>query len=157
MVNAAPVAAATVERRRLAGERGASEVFMLLMIIPLLLFAGLAYDAGMAFTARRSATNTAAAAARAGADQVEEDIIYLTGETLLDRGEAESVARNFVANAGAQTLGFNVGVGLAGTSFGEEVYVRVGVQHETVFLRFIGMDTLSLTGEAFAAVRDQGS
>ena len=79
MVNSAPVAERTGRRRRLARERGASEVFMLLMIIPLLLFAGLAYDAGMAFTARRSATNTAAAAARAGADQVEEDIIYLTG------------------------------------------------------------------------------
>ena len=74
-----------------------------------------------------------------------------------DRGEAESVTRDFVANAGAQTLEFDVGTGLAGTSFGEEVYVKVGLQHETVFLQFIGMDTLSLTGEAFAAVRDESN
>ena len=47
-------------RRGSQRERGASELMMLIFMIAIIGFAGLAYDAGMAFNARRQATNVPA-------------------------------------------------------------------------------------------------
>lgn len=132
-------------RRDFRSERGASEGFMIMMMVALLAFAGLAYDAGMAFNARREATNIASSAARAGADEIDTNILYAFGRTVLDTGPARSTARNAVITAG----GNPVEVSIRGP---QEIFVRVERTHTTVFLGAIGIDSFEVEGEAIARV-----
>ena len=128
-------------------ERGASEIFMLMMMITMLAFAGLAYDAGMAFNARRAATNAASSAARAGAMEVDENYLYTTGLPRLE-SSATSVARNWAENEGMTVLDVDVENWV-------EVYIEVEAVHETTFLQVIGIDTLEVRGEARAMAQSR--
>lgn len=133
-------------------ERGASEVFMLVMMTALLAFAGLSYDAGMAFNARRQAANIAASAARDGADAVSTDALYSEGVPRLSNGangsSAESVAAQAV-NATDATL-----LEVYRTS-DFELFVRTEIVHETTFLKIIGLGSLTVEGEATAVVESR--
>lgn len=122
-------------------ERGASELFILLMMTTMLAFAGLAYDAGMAFNARRHANNVASAAARAGANEVETDALYTTGIPLLDHSNATAAARNRVTLAGLTVLETEVEMGI-------QMRVKVQATHETTFLQVIGIGSLTVEAEA---------
>lgn len=127
-------------RLRTPSERGASEVFMVMLMITMLAFAGLAYDAGMAFNARREATNAATSAARAGALEVDENYLYTTGLPRLE-SSAESVARNWAENLGMDVIEVDVENWV-------EVYIEVETEHQTTFLQVIGIDSLDVRGEA---------
>jgi len=122
-------------------ERGASELFILLMMTTMLAFAGLAYDAGMAFNARRHANNVASAAARAGANEVEPDALYTIGIPLLDESNAVNAARNRVALDGLTVLEADVEMGV-------QMRVKVQATHETTFLQVIGIGSLTVEAEA---------
>lgn len=121
-------------------ERGASEIFMLMMMITMLAFAGLAYDAGMAFNARRAATNAATSAARAGALEVDENYLYTTGLPRLENS-AESVARRWAEDRGMTVLDVDIENWI-------ELYIEVETEHQTTFLQVIGIDTLDVRAEA---------
>lgn len=134
-----PTPRETTNRTR--SDRGASEVFILLMMTTMLAFAGLAYDAGMAFNARRHATTVAASAARAGANEVEPDALYTIGIPMLDRSNATDAARNRVDLAGLTLLEARVENGI-------EMHVRVRAAHETTFLQVIGIGSLTVEAES---------
>lgn len=135
--------------RRFCGDRGAGEMFLIILMTSLIGFAGLAYDAGMAFNARREAVGVAGAAARAGADEVDETWLYLTGQPSLDAGEATSAARNFALNHGADTAQASV----PGTApFQFQIQVRVTKTHNTQFLRLFGVSQFQVEGRATANV-----
>lgn len=136
-----PVEATRTSRGPSRRDRGASEVFILLMMTTMLAFAGLAYDAGMAFNARRHANNVAAAAARAGADQVETDALYTVGVPLLDVSDATAAARQRVALDGLTVLEADVANGV-------QMRVRVQATHNTTFLQIIGIGSLTVEAEA---------
>jgi len=121
-------------------ERGASELMMLAFMTVLLAFAGLAYDAGMAFNARRQASNIAHSAARAGANQVETDALYTVGLPLIDESKARRAVRNHVQASGL-TLIKNDASGLRMT-------VKVQAEHETTFLHIVGIPTMTVEAEA---------
>lgn len=121
-------------------ERGASELFALILLVAMLAFAGLAYDAGMAFNARRAATNTASAAARAGALEIDENFLYTTGLPVLE-SSATDVARAHVHAEGLRVLEVDV------QNF-VQVYVKVEATHQTTFLQVIGIGSLTVEGEA---------
>ena len=129
------------------GERGASELFALILLVAMLAFAGLAYDAGMAFNARRDATNAASAAARAGALEVDEDYLYTTGLPVLE-SSATDVARAHVYSEGLRVLEVDV------RNF-VEVYVKVEATHQTTFLQVIGIGSLTVEGEARAMAQSR--
>ena len=120
------------------------------MMVALVSFAGLAYDAGMAFNARREATNIASSAARAGADEIDTDILYAFGQTVLDAGPARSTARAAVHTAGGRPLEVRV-------RNPREIYVRVERTHTTVFLAAIGIDSFEVEGEATARVEGRAN
>jgi len=144
MVSASPSSTSVTSKPVTARERGASEIFMLVLMTALLAFAGLAYDAGMAFNARRDATNLAASAARAGANQVSVDALYEDGVARLDdsaAGTAEQAIRDQVDEVRAYELS------------DDELLVEVDIEYETVFLQIIGINSLSLQGEATARVQ----
>ncbi len=128
-------------------ERGATELFMLILLVSMLAFAGLAYDAGMAFNARRAATNAASAAARAGALEVDENFLYTTGLPRLE-GSAEGVARSRAEADGMRVLESEV------RNF-VEVYVKVEATHETTFLQVIGIGSITVEAEAKAMAQSR--
>jgi len=68
-----------------ASERGAVDIWMLLMLSLLIAFAGFALDMGMLFNTRREATNVAAAAARAAANEVDPNSLYDDGVSRQNR------------------------------------------------------------------------
>lgn len=113
----------------------------MLMMITMIAFAGLAYDAGMTFNARRHATNVAASAARAGANEVETDALYTIGIPLIDESNANSAARRTVDAAGLTVLE-------AGVRNGVEMHVKVQATHETTFLQIIGLDSFTVEAES---------
>ncbi len=132
-------------------ERGASEGLILMMLATLVGFAGLAYDGGMVFNARRDANNMAATAARAGANVIDIDAFYDTGKAEIHPDGTD------VAWAAVQTAG---GVPLEATISGEineRILVRVQTEYETAFLKFFGIGTFTIEGEYMALVsRDVG-
>lgn len=128
-------------------ERGATELFMLILLVSMLGFAGLAYDAGMAFNARRAATNAASAAARAGAQEIDENFLYTTGVPRLERS-AEGVARSQAEADGFRVINSEV------RNF-VEVYVKVEATHETTFLQVIGIGSITIDAEAKAMAQSR--
>ena len=135
----------------LSRERGASEGLILMMLATLVGFAGLAYDGGMVFNARRDANNMAATAARAGANVIDIDAFYDTGKAQI-HPDGTGVAWQAVETAG--------GVPLEATISGEideRIFVRVQTEYETAFLKFFGIGTFTIEGEYMALVsRDVG-
>jgi len=77
-------------------ERGMVTAFVVGVVFALLLAAGLVYDGGAVLAARRAADNRAATAARAGAQALDVDELYRTGNVQLDAGAAENAARSIV-------------------------------------------------------------
>ncbi|MEZ5230977.1 MAG: Tad domain-containing protein [Acidimicrobiales bacterium] len=65
-------------------ERGSVTVFTVVMTVALLFMAGLVFDGGQILNARRVAANIAESAARAGAQELDEDAARGTGATTLD-------------------------------------------------------------------------
>lgn len=130
--------------RRFRGDRGSGAFFMLLMMPVLVGFAGLAFDAGMAFNARREASGVASAAARAGADQIDTDWLYFTGLPRLDQGAAQSRALSFANAAGADAATANA------DDF--EILVTVQMNHNPIFLDAFGLGTFQVIGEGRANV-----
>lgn len=134
-------AGANAEKGR--GERGAAEGFMLIMMVVLVAFAGLAYDAGMAFNARREATNIAGAAARAGANVVSKDVLYGDGQVRI-KPEGSGVASDFAYGAGAEAV--------LTDRTDTTMRVVVSMSHSTVFLSVVGIDQFTVDGESTAFV-----
>jgi uncharacterized membrane protein len=122
-------------------ERGASELMILIFMTAMLAFAGLAYDAGMAFNARRQAQNVAHAAARVGANEVEPDSLYLTGLPLLDSSDARGAARKHIEAAGLKAVQVDVRNGF-------QIQVTVEAVHNTTFLQIVGIDTMTVRAES---------
>jgi len=122
---------------------------MLMLTTTLIAFAGLTYDAGMAFNARREATNVAASAARAGADVISVDALYQDGVPRLSP-DAEGVAANTVRAAGLTVLESR-----RESDF--ELLVRTELVHETTFLKILGIGSLTVDGEATALVESRAN
>lgn len=131
-------------------ERGASEAFMLILMVSLLGFAGIAFDTGMAFNTRREATNIAAAAARAGANSVLADTLYEFSNDPFLTYEAEGVAEDAAYAAGAEHAE-------AILQDPTELHVTVELSHQNVFLGLFGIGDYVVTGEATATLESRDS
>jgi Flp pilus assembly protein TadG len=77
-------------------ERGEITAFLLLIFFALFAIGGLVIDGGLALAAKRRAMNEAQAAARAGANQIDEDSYRRNGSVVIDRGKAEAAARQYL-------------------------------------------------------------
>src|SRR2546423_13075426 len=81
---------------RLRDQRGQVTAMWAILALALLVLGGLVYDGGQILTARRNANNLARQAARAGAQQLDEDSIR-AGNPTLDPTAATAAARDFLA------------------------------------------------------------
>lgn len=86
---------------RWASDHGGGAIFVILMIPALLAMAAVAYDGGQIFVARREMNKIAKAAARAGANSVQEDSLYDSGVPEIDT-DVTVVVWRFAEAAGAE-------------------------------------------------------
>ena len=81
-------------------ERGSVTVFVTIMTVTLIFVAGLVVDGGQVLNARRQATNLAESAARAGAQEIDEDSARNDGIALINPTRATQRADQYLAAAG---------------------------------------------------------
>ena len=115
------------------------------MIPSLVALAGLTYDGGQIFAARREANNVASAAARAGANVVTEDSLFL-GQPALSPPDAVAEAEQFAVAQGMDTADADV-------PQDHFLTIEVTDEFQTVFLAVIGIESITVEGSARATVR----
>jgi len=119
-----------------ARERGSVTTFVVLMVVPSLLMAGLAFDGGQILTARRHAIDTAQNAALAGAQAVAGPVVRQGGVGVAP-GRVDAAAQQYLAATGAEGT---VQVGP------NEVTVTVTQTVELALLPLVGISSRTVTG-----------
>ncbi|MEU8662015.1 pilus assembly protein TadG-related protein [Actinoplanes philippinensis] len=134
--------------RRRAGGRDAGHVtaFAVLFSVALFAVAGLVLDFGFALSVKVSALDTAQAAARAGAQQLDLVLYRTQGRAQLDPSRAAAAARSWLARAGVD------GEASATTT---TVTVTVRRTSHTQLLQLVGVRSLGVSASA-TAVAVQG-
>lgn len=126
-------------RRR--NESGQLSVFVTALALPLVLVAGLVADGGGILAARQQAVASAFEAARAGAQAIDIDVLRSSGVVTVDPSEAREQALAYLAASGeAGTVAVQ----------GENVTVRVTLQHHLALLSLLGLGPVAVTGVATA-------
>lgn len=129
---------------RISSDRGESGVFLAALLPAFILLAGIAHDFGLAFQARRHAHGVALAAARAGAQQIDEETLYFDELPEL-RSDSPETAEAFAKTHGSFE---HVNAKL------EENRVSVEVEGtvDLIFLPIIGIDSLGYEVRAEASM-----
>ena len=127
-------------------DAGAATLFVIGLSTMLLVLAGLVVDGGLAINARAQAADVAEQAARAGAQEIDENVLRDTGQIELGdaaAGRAQDflVASGFIANGGQ--------IGDI-TVVGDEITVGVTRQYDTMLLSLIGFNQFNIAAEATA-------
>lgn len=124
-------------------DRGAISVVMMFLLVIALAGAGLIVDGGRVMVARRHASNTAEASARAA-------VSTATPVSGFDRETAREAAIEYANRAGVVTADVEVEVGL------DYVTVTITERRSTVFLILGGQETMTVraTGTARVAYSD---
>lgn len=120
-------------------DHGSVSVVMMLLLVMVLGGGGLIVDGGRAMVARRHASNTAEAAARAA-------VSTATPVSGFDRTKARAAALDYAARAGISAADISVEVGL------DFVTVTVVERRRTVFLILGGQATMTVTASGTARV-----
>jgi Flp pilus assembly protein TadG len=124
-------------------ERGSATIFVVGFAIVLFAGAGLAIDGGRAINARDKATDVAEQAARAGAGQLDLDLLRkVDGTVVLDQGAARARADSFVTAAGLVP---------ATTTTDSSVTVHASATYRTALLGIIGINSIDVSGIATAS------
>ena len=126
---------------RLRDERGSVTAMWAILALAMLVLGGLVYDGGQVLTARREANNLARQAARAGAQQVDEDSLR-RGAPTLDPMAAEAAARDYLARLDVAPTAITVQ--------GTTVTVTVELVQPTPLLALVGIDDRTVTSTASA-------
>lgn len=130
---------------RTRGERGSVTVFVVSMSTALLLVAGLVYDGGRMIAARRDADAVAGAAARAGAQGLDETGLRQTDGAPVLAPDAVGRVQRYLASTGF--------TGTANVD-GDTVSVEVHRTQDLAILSLAGLRSSTITGTGSArAVR----
>lgn len=132
-------------RGEVQDDRGSIGPFIVVLFPALIALMGLAFDGGNMFAAGREANNVAAAAARAGANEVLESSIYAGDPELAPT--AVPRARVFAHRQGATTAS-------ARAIEHDLLEVTVTQTVDMEFLSLFGIDSATVTGQSQARVRD---
>lgn len=122
--------------RRWGDDRGSSTTFVVLMVVPLLMVAGLAFDGGRILTGRREAIDVAQQAALAGSQAVA-GVEVRQGAVGVDAGLVKAAAHAYL-----QELGHTGTVVVTDT----EVTVTVSQVVDMELLSVIGVGSKTVTG-----------
>jgi hypothetical protein len=123
------------------GEEGAVSLFVVVVVVALIAAIGLVVDGGGKIRALERADETAREAARAGSQMLDVPAAVRGERVDIDPGAAGRAARAYLAAAGVE--------GSVSVS-GALVTVSTRVVYEPVFVGFIGVGPIAVTGEATA-------
>ena len=118
------------------GDDGYATVWTALTGFILIVLAGLIVAAGVVFGAQERGYDLAQSAARAGAQEIDLDLLRADGQVRLNPGRAITTARQFLARAGA------TGTVTATTT---SVTVTATTRQPTTMLAHLGVDTVTVT------------
>lgn len=118
-------------------DRGVVTVFVVGITVALLVMSGLVVDGGYALAARREAANVAEAAARAGAQVLDESQLRGGTGAPLDRSGAIRAAQDYLDDGGY--------VGTVVTA-GNVVVVEVTLEQPVYLLGLAGVGPMTITG-----------
>ncbi|WP_439381564.1 pilus assembly protein TadG-related protein [Amycolatopsis lexingtonensis] len=122
-------------------EEGRVSAFVVVMMAGLLALAGLGLDGGLALAAKVRATGQAESAARAGAQAIDLAAYRATGALRLVPGDADGLARRYLAGVGATgTVTVTV----------DTVNVTVTTSQRTQLLSLVGVPTIDAHGSGAA-------
>lgn len=126
---------------RLGDERGTVTAFVVSFTVAMLAVAGLVVDGGYTLATRRQAFNEANAAARAGAQAIDEGVLRSSGTVRLQEGRARTLALDHLTVAG-----------LDGTVevVGDTVTVHVTTTQDLALLGIIGIGPFTIEAEGSA-------
>lgn len=126
---------------RAGGEQGTVTAFVASFTIALLAVAGLVIDGGLTLATQRRAFNEANAAARAGAQAVDEASLRTAGRLRLDPGQARRRALEHLS-----------ATGLTGSADvrGDVVTVRVTTTQRLTVLSLVGVGPLTVHADGSA-------
>lgn len=127
-----------------ARDRGSISVVMIIMLVMVLAGAGLVVDGGRAMAARRHASNTAEAAARAA-------VSTATPVSGFDPATARDAALDYATRAGVAAVDVNVVV------VSDAVRVTITERRRTVFLVLGGRSTMTVRATGVARVVYSGA
>ncbi|MEW6470663.1 MAG: pilus assembly protein TadG-related protein [Actinomycetota bacterium] len=122
-------------------ERGAVTAFVVTFTVALLGVAGLVGDGGFVLAAHRQAADEAEAAARAGAQAVDEGALRAAGTVALDPDAARARALDYLAATGHR--------GRVEVT-GDTVWVEVSFERDLTLLRMFGLGPVTVTGDGEA-------
>jgi hypothetical protein len=124
---------------RRAHDEGAVSLFVIVLAVALLAAVGLVVDGGGKIRALERADESAREAARAGTQMLEVPAAVRGESVTVEPAAAARAARSYLAAAGAE-----------GTVSGSTVTVSTRVVYQPVFLGFVGVGPVTVTGEASA-------
>ncbi len=131
-------------------ERGSVTVFVVSITLSLLVMAGLVFDGGRIIAGRREADAVAAAAARAGAQGLDESGLRNTAAAPIGESDASARVQRYL-----EPTGFTG----SATVIGDAVVVNVRRTQDLQILSLVAMHSASIEGSATArsvrAVRGQ--
>jgi len=113
-------------------------------MVPLLALSGLVIDGGRKLNQSASAYAIAQEAARAGAGLVDRSAAYSSGTFRVDQAQAVAAARAYLAGGGY--------TGTVSVDGARRIRVTVTVTGHTLVLSLIGINTMTSTGSAVAAL-----
>ena len=136
--------------RRCGGDRGTVTAFVVGFAVALLAMAGLVIDGGYMLAGQRAAFDVAEAAARAGAQAVDENALRQGGGVVVQPGEARQRVAEYLARSGHDgTVEIN----------GDTVTVHVTVTQRLAILGIVGVGPATIhasgTAHGVRSVRDE--
>jgi Flp pilus assembly protein TadG len=117
-------------------DSGQVTIFVVFLAVALIMCAGLVVDGGRLFAATRDARNTAAGAARAGAQALDVTTFRRTDTAVLNDTEAETRANAFLAAAGYDGTT---------TVTGDTVTVTITTRVSMTILNVVGVSPRTVT------------
>ena len=134
---------------RCQGERGTVTAFIVIFAVALLAVAGLVVDGGYMLAGRRAAYDEAAAAARAGAQAIDENALRRGGVVVVDPDAARQRVADYLARKGHDgTVDVN----------GDTVTVHIRVTQRLTILGLFGVGPVTMeasgTAHGVQAVQD---
>ena len=127
---------------RARNERGSISLWLVTSSFVMMMLVGLAVDLGGQVHAKQRAHDVAAQAARAGGQQVQAAPAIQGQFLAVDVAAARRAAEDYLSAAGV--------TGTVSVTGGDTITVEVTDTYQPTLLTFIGVSTLTVTGEASA-------
>lgn len=130
--------------RRRHDDSGQATVFVVAFAVVLLVLAGLVVDGGLAINARQKVTDDVEQAARAGARELDMDMLRNQGKVAIDQQGARDAVTSFLNARGYPSTGRTIEID------DNQVVVTATIEQKTALLSLIFFNSFTVTAQGQA-------